>query len=124
MGEEAQTYHSGQIPKAAVSDDKISGKIIYVDRFGNLISNIFLKDVLEFASKKSVFIRVGKYQIKGLSQTFQTEGGTSLQAYPDSSGFLGFSIFRKMPQPKQACKRGIWWRCLGFNTDSENLLKM
>jgi len=106
MGEEAQTYHSGQVSKAVVSDDKISGKIIYVDRFGNLISNIFMKDVLEFASKKSVFIRVGKYQIKGLSQTFQTEGGTSLQAYPDSSGFLGFSIFRKNAAAETGLQKG------------------
>jgi len=106
MGEEIQTFHLGQLQKATVSDDKISGKIVYIDHFGNLISNILVRDVLEFASGKSLFIRVGKYQIKGLSQTFQTGGGASLQAYPDSSGFLGFSIFRKNAAVETGIKKG------------------
>ncbi|NOY78007.1 MAG: SAM-dependent chlorinase/fluorinase, partial [Calditrichaeota bacterium] len=57
MGVETRTFQRGNPLKAAVSGDKISGKIVYIDRFGNLISNIPVRDVLEFSSGKSLLIR-------------------------------------------------------------------
>ena len=106
MGKEIKNFNRGQIKYADILDDKISGKIVYIDRFGNLISNIFVKDALKFASGKSLSIRVGGYQLKGLAETFQVKGGSGLQAYPDSSGFVGFSIFQKNAAKETGLKKG------------------
>ncbi|GBD94837.1 adenosyl-chloride synthase [bacterium BMS3Abin05] len=106
MGREGASFHKGGIEHPVIRGDKISGKIIYRDHFGNLISNIFIEDVKRLFKTRPVLIRVGKYQIKDFSETFRSGGGRSLQAYPDSSGFVGFSIFQKNAAEETGLKKG------------------
>ncbi len=44
FGNTIQDYVKGTWPKYIITDKKITGEIIHVDRFGNLISNIAAKD--------------------------------------------------------------------------------
>jgi len=45
LGPQPDTYKRLDIPGAAMSGDALGGQVIYIDRFGNLISNIAQSDV-------------------------------------------------------------------------------
>ncbi len=106
MGREIQDFDPGFFPIAQNLGDKISGQILHIDRFGNLISNIPVGWVQKLAEKKAVTVRVGEFQLKGMAETFYSESGRGLQAYPDSSGFIGFSIFKSSAAEMTGLKKG------------------
>lgn len=56
----------GGIPAARVKKNRIEGQIIYIDAFGNAMSNIRRADVAERAAR----IRVGGVRIKGVSKSY------------------------------------------------------
>jgi len=67
-------------------NDKIIADIIYIDHFGNLITNIE-KEKFPFEDAK-VMIEIGDYQIKGISQTYSQIKSGELLALWDSSNHL------------------------------------
>jgi S-adenosylmethionine hydrolase len=106
MGREIHDFNLGHFPVATNLGDKISGQIVHIDRFGNLISNVPVEWVENMEKDKSITVRVGEYQLRGMAPTFQTESGRGLQAYPDSSGFVGFSIFKANAATQTGLKKG------------------
>lgn len=66
--------------------DKIVGEIIYIDRFGNLITNI-VREKFPF-DNSNVLIEVNGYQIKGISQTYSQIKPEKLLAIWGSSEHL------------------------------------
>jgi len=69
----------------------IEGAIIYIDQFGNLITNIE-NSLLKQYSGKSVQIICGKKKIAGLSQTFSSVKVGKPVAYYGSAGFLEIAV--------------------------------
>ena len=88
-----------------ITDKEANGKIVYIDRFGNIITNINgsgIKEVLNFDKKIKVFIKGKKKDIKfAKSYNFVKKG--QLLATIGSSNYLEISI----NQGNAALKLGI-----------------
>jgi len=88
LGQETIDFDRGQIDLPRVSSDKIIGKVIYSDRFGNLITNIAATHLMRHISE----IYVGMTVIPRLAQSYaEVEIGQPL-AIIGSTGFLEISI--------------------------------
>lgn len=66
-------------PKPTVTDEAIAGQIVYVDRFGNLISNLTMRDIAPTRAgsrRLAPLIRLADYTIGGLVGSY-SEGDSS-----------------------------------------------
>ena len=70
------------------SDGILVGRILHIDNFGNLITNIKSMDLPQ--TKKAITIEIGNQFISGLSRTY--EEGRELLALIGSSGYLEVSL--------------------------------
>jgi S-adenosylmethionine hydrolase len=67
--------------------DSLHGKVIDVDRFGNLITNVKASDLLGFGVDR---IRIGEHVISGLSVSY--DASRALVALLDSDGHLEIAV--------------------------------
>ncbi|MFA5629356.1 MAG: SAM-dependent chlorinase/fluorinase [Dehalococcoidales bacterium] len=89
FGEPAETVKVLPLPEPYVdTKGAVMGHIIYIDRFGNLITDIKLADIP--VSFDSVIIEIGQEKIKGISKTYAV--GAGLLAYIGSSGYLEIAL--------------------------------
>ena len=77
------------IPKPVLSGDSIVGKIIHIDKFGNLITNI--KSNMLSYSKKSE-IKIKKLQLNGINNIYDDVRSGKALSLIGSSGYLEISI--------------------------------
>ncbi|MEO0293101.1 MAG: SAM-dependent chlorinase/fluorinase [candidate division WOR-3 bacterium] len=91
LGEEIKDPVRISIPKPKEEKDKIIGEVIYIDRFGNLISNINGDKI-----KKNMEIEIKGIKIKGLSKNY-SEGKENELIALVNDGFrkLEISLNRK-----------------------------
>ena len=88
FGREIQDYDKGDIALPQINRHKISGSIIYIDQFGNLITNI---EEHRIKSRK-ISINLGTQTVNSLSNSYaEVETGEPL-ALIGSSGFLEIAI--------------------------------
>jgi hypothetical protein len=96
LGDLVTDYKKFNIPvPTLLKEDILVGRIIYVDRFGNLISNITQKDFTEHLGKspgKRFVLRVAERNIGKLSQSYAEGGEGELVALFGSSNYLEFSL--------------------------------
>ncbi|WP_025270602.1 SAM hydrolase/SAM-dependent halogenase family protein [Hippea sp. KM1] len=88
LGEEKSSLEHSLKPK--ISKNKVKGKIIYIDNFGNCISNInsdLISDGFEKIVLKNIIFR-------HLEKTYHSPT-SSYKALINSSGFLEFAYFKK-----------------------------
>ena len=85
FGPRLEKLKSLDLPSPRVSARKISGQIIHVDNFGNLITNITLEDFRMLPNPK---IRIGKAMIGKISRTYSDVPAGKLLAYTGSAGYL------------------------------------
>jgi len=78
------------LPKPIIKQDVIEGNIIYVDRFGNLITNIH-KNILTNELSK-YFIKISNFEIKGINSTFSDVRTKDLVCYIGSSQYLELGL--------------------------------
>jgi S-adenosylmethionine hydrolase len=71
-----------------VKDDVIRGRIVHIDRFGNLITNISSDDLPQ--RKQSISIEIGSSIINGMVRTYAE--GEDLMALIGSSGHLEIAL--------------------------------
>jgi len=75
------------LDKPIVSDRKIFGSILYVDSFGNLVTNISSDLVSGIPT-----IRIGERTIYGVSQSYSESKKGEILAIKGSSGFIEISV--------------------------------
>ena len=80
-----------EMPSPLVKGDLLSGHVMRVDRFGNLITNIQEGLLKDFLGKSSPVIMIGKLQIRGLSRFYDEAGEGEIMALSGSSGFIEIS---------------------------------
>ena len=89
------------LPEATLQGRAVSGEVIYVDRFGNLISNISATHLgTQYTETFSARVEIGGQQIRGLSRTFHETAGESpnkqeglpLVALVGSNGYLEIAV--------------------------------
>ena len=84
----------------------LMGKIIYIDAFGNLISNIDDQKLFNHVRKGSFVVRVGKRNIQGLKKAYSEGKKNELMALIGSGGFLEISVREGNAQKVLEVKRG------------------
>lgn len=109
FGEEIADYNSFPIPEIERPDnDSIKGAIVYIDKFGNLISNITRGDIDQLIvnkGNKGLQIRIKERTITGLRDYFgQAEAG-GIDATINSNGYL--EVFSYMNSAKEALGASI-----------------
>ncbi len=93
---EKKTICRLEIDQPSISDTgELSGTIIRIDHFGNLITNIdyhLLKEIIKAGSPKTLDFRIGKKNVKGLSQTYNDKLPATPLALIGSTGHLEISV--------------------------------
>ncbi len=89
FGEPAETIEMLPLPHPHINaDGSISGHIIHIDNFGNLITDIISSDIV--TDSDSVVIEVANQSIKGIRNTYAE--GEELLACIGSSGYLEIAL--------------------------------
>lgn len=81
-----------KIPRPQQTGQVLSGQIIRVDHFGNLITNILQKDLDQFSGSARPFIKLGDLVIEGVSKTYADASEGETLAMIGSSGLLEIAV--------------------------------
>ncbi|HEX9971645.1 MAG TPA: SAM-dependent chlorinase/fluorinase [bacterium] len=102
LGNVILDYDRGAVDQPVETKQKIAGKIIHIDKFGNLITNISENQL----QKPILSIIVGSYQMSHLSKSYaDVEIGKPL-AIIGSSGFLEIAVRNDNAQKQLSINRG------------------
>lgn len=74
-----------------ITPGRITGQVIHVDHFGNLITNI-RGDLLRDRDPGTILVKTGNYTIVGMSRTYADREAGQLAAYIGSSGLVEIAI--------------------------------
>ena len=88
-------FHLDDINACIVENGDLSGKIVAIDHFGNLISNINSKKLAEFSQtnpKKGIRFQIGSHVITGLSETYASVPPKAPVALIGSRGYLEIAV--------------------------------
>lgn len=86
-----RAYVTVPLVEPSYSGSAITGRIVYVDRFGNLISNItplHLKEVQAKQRRQTLTVRIAGLEIDGLVPTYAGGGKNTVHALINSNGQL------------------------------------
>jgi S-adenosylmethionine hydrolase len=75
-------------PEPLFSPEAIRGQIIYVDRFGNLVSNVGAAELAAWQGAHSLSLRVNHFSLHGLARTYSDGAPGEFLALVGSHGFL------------------------------------
>ena len=75
-------------PAAVWNPGKIEGQIIYVDHFGNLVSNVPAAELQAWLQNRGLTVRLGSHTISGLAATYEDAAPGELLALSGSHGYL------------------------------------
>jgi len=93
LGDEMDAKNIILPAKPEIELDSIRGEIVYIDHFGNLITNISHELILNLLKKdEKLRIMLADQEIDEISPTFYSKPQGSLLAYLDSSEYLAFAI--------------------------------
>jgi S-adenosylmethionine hydrolase len=92
FGPELDSWAELDFKKPRIRRRELIGEILYIDTFGNLISNIDKQQLLHFIKDHPFLIKIGKRAIHGLKKGYWEGKRNELIALIGSGGFLEFSI--------------------------------
>jgi len=110
FGTEAKECLKLKIPSPEVEGKIIKGEILWVDRFGNLITNLDHNLVNKVGSEKDFQIVIGKKIIKKISASYYEGREDEILALVGSSGFLEISANQGSAEEILKKKRGDKFR--------------
>ncbi|HEX9654297.1 MAG TPA: SAM-dependent chlorinase/fluorinase, partial [bacterium] len=105
LGAPIYDYKIGRIPKLLERDNEIGGEIIYVDRFGNLVSNVPLNQLRRF-DESTLKITIGQLTIDGLVESYFAGKPREPLALIGSAGYLEIAINSGNAQKELNCEVG------------------
>lgn len=92
LGSEVERWISLKIADPVWDGQEVRGQIIYVDRFGNGITNIGGVELERLAQGEEVEIWVGGFKIDGIRHTYSRVGEGEVLAVMGSCGLLEISV--------------------------------
>lgn len=75
-------------PEPSFAPEAIRGEIIYVDQFGNLVSNVSYAEFAAWRGNQVIGLQVGPVMIQGLARTYSDVAPGEFLALVGSHGFL------------------------------------
>ncbi len=106
FGTEAKECMKFKISSPIIKNNLIQGEILWVDRFGNLITNLNYNQVKIFKSKKEFRITIGKKVIRGISNSYSEGKEKEILALKGSSGYLEIAANQGSAEEILKKKRG------------------
>ncbi len=106
FGDEIDSWESLPIKKPHQKVRELRGEILYVDAFGNLISNIDEKTLLDFTRSHDFVVKTSGQSIHGLKKGYWEGKQGEVIALIGSSGSLEVSIRERNAQRLLHMKRG------------------
>jgi S-adenosylmethionine hydrolase len=88
LGRPAGSIHRLEVPRPAIAPDRLSGEVLRVDRFGNLITNVDRKIFDTLAQGGALEIRVGAHAVSRVVSTYADIGAGEVCALFGSSDHL------------------------------------
>lgn len=70
FGRQIKAIKASELPKVKAKNNELAGEIIYIDRFGNLVSNIDKETLRNFIKNKKFKISIKDKTIDGLSRSY------------------------------------------------------
>ncbi|MCM8800891.1 MAG: SAM-dependent chlorinase/fluorinase [Candidatus Omnitrophica bacterium] len=92
FGKRIDTYLNLDLPQLKIKKNELIGQIIYIDRFGNLVSNIDGITFNNFVKNKGFKIFIKDKVIERLSYSYQDVAGFKPLAIIDSFGYLEIAL--------------------------------
>jgi hypothetical protein len=90
FGPSSRECYKFELPQPQYRENRLRGKIIYIDRFGNLISNISSEQLPD--EEERIQIKIGQRRIKGLSRFYAEKKEGELTALIGSTNFLEVAV--------------------------------
>jgi S-adenosylmethionine hydrolase len=110
IGESISDPIRGEIKKPVLNDESVSGEIVYIDGFGNGITNIH-QAALE--GRRNIRIRVGEKTIQGLVTSYSGVAMGAAMAIIGSFGTLEIAVRERNAQNVLDFHAGdpvqVWW---------------
>lgn len=107
FGRRIQRIKELEIAKPEVKKGKLVGRIIHIDRFGNLVTNIDREILSKLKIKnEKVKIEIGKRKIVGVKRSYVSVRKGKILALFGSSGFLEISVNLRSASKILGIKRG------------------
>jgi S-adenosylmethionine hydrolase len=91
FGRLLDSYRTFAVPVPRWEGGKLIGEVVYIDHFGNLITNVGIHHVTEWTEVKKrghPSIRLGDHLIDGLVRSYEEGDAAHLRALVNSSGHL------------------------------------
>ena len=92
MGKSISNYHVIDLPSPEVAADHITGEVVRVDRFGNLITNIDRKTLEQFAGGRPIAITLANRDIPRIVATYAEAPAGELCALFGSTDHLEVAV--------------------------------
>jgi S-adenosylmethionine hydrolase len=110
FGPQVDSWVELDFPRARIERGMLSGEIIHIDPFGNLITNIAEEELTHFAKGCLLIIRTGKTRIQGLKRGYWEGRRKEPMALIGSGGFLEISVRERNAQKMLKANKGdpIW----------------
>jgi S-adenosylmethionine hydrolase len=110
FGDEVTDFVKLNVPVPKRTDAGLDGHVVHIDRFGNLITNITLKDLESFIPEGGqlgpVTVLAGGRQIAGLKKFYAEAKPGEPGALFNSNGHLEIFLFRQNARAALTIKRG------------------
>ena len=92
LGKSLATVHTIELPRAVVTPGALTGEVMRVDRFGNLITNLDRRTFEQFAAGHSIAVEVGGQAIPRIVATYAEAPAGELCALFGSTDHLEVAI--------------------------------
>lgn len=94
------------IPKSQLNDNGINGKVLHIDRFGNIKTTITSDDICHYKLSSFGGIVIGSHTIKSMSTTYSDSAKGELIAIIDSAGHLEIAANQAQAAQIIGCSTG------------------
>lgn len=105
LGNPVKDYYRLDWPQIIKAEGAIQGEIVYIDGFGNIITNIY-EDDLKTIPSEQVVVSLGDVTIHGLAAHYSQRGQKGFIALINSWGLLEVSLFKRNAQHSCGAKIG------------------
>ena len=105
LGGSLETFFQLALPKPIRTANEINGEIIYIDRFGNLFTNIEERDLTGLADPR-IEVFLGAVRVSGPASNYAAASAGDFVAIVNSWGLLEIAVYRGNAQQASGAKIG------------------
>ena len=106
LGPPLSTWHLLKVPEPRTVDRTLTGEVLRIDRFGNLVTNIDRRTFDRVMGRHSVVVTIGGHVVRSLISTYAEASVGALSALFGSSEHLEIAVVGGSAASQLDCARG------------------